>query len=110
MKLLFTLILTAAAGAAQVERPPLPSPDQILRIQEAQARERSMAERLVVPERPPAATAAPARTLNEAEQREVRDALERFSLENPGLVIDARTGRPVERKPAAGNRGDGHLR
>jgi hypothetical protein len=96
--LVFAIIVTAAG---QVQRPSLPSPDQILRVQESQARERSIGYReLILAERQqpaaPAVVPATPRTLPESERREIHEALDRFFRENPGVVIDARTGRAID--------------
>jgi hypothetical protein len=96
--LVFAIIVTAAG---QVQRPPIPSPDQIIRVQESQARERSIGYReLILAERQqaaaPAVVPATPRTLPEIERRQIHEALDQFFRENPGIVIDARTGRTID--------------
>jgi HrpA-like RNA helicase len=93
-----TLILILAA-AAQAESFSLPSPDQILRVQEREARERAMAERVAPQPRP--SVEAPRQLLSAAERLELRIALDRFLRQNPGVVIDARTGSAVTTTLAA---------
>lgn len=104
---LFALLLTGI-GQSQPVSLPLPSPDQILRIQDAEARDRAMAARTYQrhPEPVPAAVPAPASSpLTEAGRRELREALDGFFREHPGVIIDARTGCPIEHLTPSGGAG-----
>jgi len=93
------LAIALMAATAHAQTPALPSPDVILRIQERNARERQAAIaleqdaacRLTITAGPQPA----ARVLSEAEKTQIREALERLYREQPGVVIDARTGQPV---------------
>jgi hypothetical protein len=98
------LVIFLAAAAVRAESPvamPLPSPNQILMVQEREAGERYYANRatmaaLAQKPAPAPADPTPARTLSEQERRELHEALDRFFREHPGVIIDARTGKPLE--------------
>jgi hypothetical protein len=100
-----------AEEATSVQGKALPSPDLILRLQESAARERSRAERamMTMPEQQPAAQ-QPSRKpqfhpLTTKERQDLHLALERLFRENPGKIIDARTGQeqqPIVLDAAAG--------
>jgi hypothetical protein len=92
-----------AGALAGVRVTPLPSPDLILRLQEIAARDRGRAERAIMmmtEQQPDAHNLSPEpqfHPLGANERRDLRVALQRFFRENAGKIIDARTGKELQR-------------
>ena len=102
-KAFFAILLAAAAMRAETLPSnqivmPVPSANQILVVQEREARERHYADRaaMAAPAAPPAARPQTPGVLSRQERRELQQALDRLFREHPGVTIDARTGKPID--------------
>jgi hypothetical protein len=93
--IVLVLILTGAFGNG-----PLPSPHLILQLQESATRETYRAERGYNAQPPQPNPEPQFHSLTDAERRDLHEALERFFRENPGGIIDARTGKALAREQA----------
>lgn len=94
MKFAVFAVLCCLGASAET----VPSADLIQVLNEAHARERAMSKRCALP---PAREAnsrrtIPPRVMGKEEREQLRQALERLDRENPGVLIDMRTGKPFE--------------